>query len=67
VYGPNHRQGTDVSERMEMNLSGIGATICLVVWMVLAFVMALPSGWVHVPLIIGVLLTVKAIVDANRE
>ncbi len=50
-----------------MNLSGIGATICLVVWMVLAFVMALPSGWVHVPLIIGVLLTVKAIVDANRE
>jgi hypothetical protein len=52
---------------MEMNLYGAAAVLCIVVWVILAFVLALPSGWVHVPLIFGVLLIVKAIVDSTRE
>ena len=50
-----------------MNLSGIAAVLCLVVWVTLAFVLALPSGLVHIPLILGVLLIVKAIADQKRE
>ncbi len=50
-----------------MNLPGIAAILCLVVWATLAFVLALPSGWVHIPLILGVLLIVKAIVDGKQK
>ena len=64
--GLNHRQGIDVCEGMDMNLPGIAAVLCLLVWITLAFVLALPTGWVHIPLIFGVLLIVKAIVDANK-
>jgi hypothetical protein len=39
-----------------------GAILCLVLWVVLAFVMALPSGWVHLPLAIGCILIARAIV-----
>jgi hypothetical protein len=65
--GPNTRQGIDLSERMEMNLPAVAAILCILIWIVLAFVIAIPSGWVHVPLILGVLLIVKAIVDGGRE
>ena len=41
------------------------AVLCYAVWVVLAFVRAVPSGWVHVALVAGVLLTVRAIVDAD--
>jgi uncharacterized membrane protein len=43
------------------------AVVCLAAWIVLAFVLALPSGWVHVPLAAGVLLIVRAIVAADDE
>lgn len=43
------------------------AALCYAVWIGLAFVRALPSGWVHVALVAGVLLTVRAIVDADAE
>ncbi len=49
-----------------MNLPGIAAALCLIAWIILAFVIALPNGWVHIPLIIGVLLIVKAIVDGKK-
>ena len=65
--GLNSRQGTDVSEGIEMNLPGIAAVLCLMVWITLAFWLALPTGWVHIPLIIGVLLIVKAIVDGKHR
>ncbi len=48
-----------------MNLFGILAALCLMVWITLAFLLALPTGWVHIPLIVGVLLIVKAIVDGK--
>ena len=50
-----------------MNLPAIAASLCILVWIVLAFVIAIPSGWVHIPLILGVLLIVKAIVEAGQE
>lgn len=43
------------------------ALVCLVLWIVLAFVRPIPSGWVHVPLVVAVLLIVRAIVAADTE
>jgi hypothetical protein len=57
----------NLCERIDMNLYGVAATLCFVVWVMLAFVLALPTGWVHIPLILGVFLIVKAIVDSKRE
>jgi uncharacterized membrane protein len=45
----------------------LSAVLCLAAWIVLAFVVSLPSGWVHVPLVAGVLLVVRAIVAADEE
>lgn len=39
----------------------------LVAWVVLAFVAALPSGWVHLPLALGVILVAKGIVDREER
>jgi len=50
-----------------MSLDGMGALLSFVVWVLLAFVLAIPSGWVHVPLIFGVILTVRAIVLSGRS
>jgi uncharacterized membrane protein len=50
-----------------MNLPGIAAIVCLVIWVTLAFVLAVHNGWVHIPLILGVLLIVKAIVDGGKR
>lgn len=43
------------------------ALACLVLWIVLAFVRPIPSGWVHVLLVVAVLLVVRAIVAADAE
>lgn len=43
------------------------AVLCLAAWIVLAFVLAVPNGWVHVPLVAGVLLVVRAVVAADEE
>ena len=48
-----------------MNFGIFAALACIVLWVVLAFVAAFPTGWVHVPLIVGVLLAAKAIVDSK--
>jgi uncharacterized membrane protein len=45
-----------------MNLHVIGAIVCLVLWIYLAFIAAIPSGWVHAPLIISVILIARGIV-----
>ncbi len=57
-----HRQGSPFRKRNQMNLAAIGAALSLVIWIVLTFILALPSGWVHAPLIVAVLLIVRAIV-----
>ncbi|MDH3496285.1 MAG: hypothetical protein OER21_05955 [Gemmatimonadota bacterium] len=40
----------------------LAAVACLGLWVVLAFVLAVPSGWVHVPLAAGALVIVRAAV-----
>lgn len=45
----------------------LAAATCLAVWIVLAFVVAVPSGWVHALLAVGVLVLVRAIVSADAE
>lgn len=44
--------------------SALGAVVSLVLWIVLAFVVAIPSGWVHAPLALGSILIARAIVDS---
>ena len=50
-----------------MNASLIAAIICIVLWIFLAFVAAIPSGWVHLPLAVGVVLIAKAILDGKGK
>ncbi|MFQ6045295.1 MAG: hypothetical protein ACE5PT_02915 [Gemmatimonadales bacterium] len=50
-----------------MSIAAVGAIVCLALWVALAFVVAIPSGWVHVPLAAGVILIVVAIVGGGRE
>jgi hypothetical protein len=40
----------------------LGGLACIALWVVLAFVLAIPSGWVHLPLAVGVVLMATAIV-----
>ncbi len=49
-----------------MNRAFALALGCLVLWLALAFVWAVPSGWVHVPLAVGTVFLVKGIVDRDR-
>jgi len=39
-----------------MNLRLLGAILSLIAWVVLAFIVALPTGWVHLLLVLAVLL-----------
>lgn len=50
-----------------MNIAVGAAILCVVGWIILAFVLAIPSGWVHIPLAAGAVLTAKAIVDGRRR
>ncbi len=43
------------------------AILCLVVWVVFVFVVATPSGWVHVPLGVGSVLLVRGLVGRRRD
>lgn len=52
--------------RLSLSLT-LAAILCFALWIVLAFVLAFPTGWVHVPLVFGVLLVVRAIVAADAE
>ena len=42
-----------------------GAAGCIALWVVLAFVMAIPSGWVHVPFALGICLIAVAIIESR--
>ncbi len=50
-----------------MNLYFLLALLCLVLWAVLAFAMAIPSGWVHVPLAGAAVLFTVAIVKGETK
>ena len=45
-----------------MNWYAGAGILLLVLWVVLAFVLAIPSGWVHAPLALGCVLLARAIV-----
>jgi hypothetical protein len=49
-----------------MNLYFLLALICLVLWLVLAFGAAIPSGWVHAPLAVAAVLVAVGIVKADE-
>lgn len=44
-----------------MNFALGAAVLCVIGWIILAFVLAIPSGWVHLPLALGAVLLAKAI------
>jgi hypothetical protein len=50
-----------------MNVSLIVAVFCILLWIVLAFAAAIPSGWVHLPLVVGVVLLAKAILESKSR
>ena len=50
-----------------MSIFSIGAILCILLWIVLAFVAAIPSGWVHVPLALGVTLVATAIIEGKKR
>ncbi len=50
-----------------MQPAWIGVAICLVAWIVLAFVLAIPSGWVHVPLAAGAILVAVGIAGGEPQ
>ena len=49
-----------------MILSILGAALSLILWVIVAFVVAWPTGWAHLPLAAGVVLIAKAIVEGDR-
>lgn len=50
-----------------MNVYSIGAILGLLLWIFLAFILALPNGWVHIPLVIAVVLAVIAVVHQSKQ
>ena len=41
------------------------SVVSLATWVVLVFVVQVAAGWIHIPLVLGVLALVKAIVEGN--
>ncbi len=50
-----------------MSLAFAGAIISLLGWAILAFVLAVPSGWVHLPLALGCVLLARAFMGKPRS
>ncbi|MBI2071697.1 MAG: hypothetical protein HYT81_01460 [Gemmatimonadetes bacterium] len=50
-----------------MNRYFLLALVSLALWAVLAFALAIPSGWVHGPLALGVVLIAVGIVRADEK
>ena len=48
-----------------MNVLLLVGVASLATWVVLVFVVQVAAGWIHIPLVIGVLALVKAIVEGS--
>ncbi len=48
-----------------MNVPLLVAAASLVLWLVLVFVLQVAAGWIHIPLVLGVLALVKTIVEGG--
>lgn len=50
-----------------MKLHYLGALVSILLWVYLAFIAAIPSGWVHLPLVVGVVLVPIGIAGKEKE
>ena len=50
-----------------MSLYVLGALAGVAIWIYLAFVAAMPSGWVHLPLVVAVVLLARGIVTVKSK
>jgi hypothetical protein len=50
-----------------MNVSLVLGLLCLAGWIVLAFVIPVGAGWVHLFLAAGVILLIRRVVTGRRE
>ncbi len=50
-----------------MNLYYVVSFIAFAAWVIVAFVVAWPSGWAHLPLVLAVILLARAIVHEPDE
>jgi hypothetical protein len=50
---------------MKASVSLMLAVVFLALWVALAFVVKIPSGWVHVPLGLGATLVAVAIIESR--
>ena len=49
-----------------MNIYMLASIICIAAWVIIAFVIAWPTGWAHAPLIVAVALLARAIVGTAQ-
>lgn len=57
----NIEAGSDSVKRGRMKFSFFSSAALFVVWVLLAFVVAIPSGWVHLPLAGAAILVARGI------
>jgi len=50
-----------------MNVFVIVGMTCLVLWGVLLFGLAVPSGWIHVPLAVGCVLVARGLMVSRKR
>jgi len=55
------------SEDGTMNVYLIVGIACLVLWGILLFGLAVPSGWVHVPLAVGFVLVARGLMAPRKR
>jgi hypothetical protein len=48
-----------------MNVPLLVGVASLALWVILVFVVQVAAGWIHIPLVLGVLALVKAIVEGS--
>ena len=48
-----------------MNMPLLVGVASLALWVILVFVVQVAAGWIHIPLVLGVLALVKAIVEGS--
>jgi uncharacterized membrane protein len=58
---------TATASEIAMNIPLIGAVLSLLLWIFLAFVVAIPNGWVHVPLVVAVVLLAIGMVQGKKR
>ena len=50
-----------------MNVYLLASVVCFAAWVIIAFVVAWPTGWAHVPLIAAVVLLAKGVVGTAHS